>query len=164
MEIGLLQTVAARRLTVFHSIVQRLYNQYQYDDSLYRRHVPGQPRTTTLAEDRYPRLSAQRRRHITVPHIITVNFVASGTRIFDTTVRRLFTMHSSMQNDQPCMSLLTDNNVEPTYVGKKNTFTDQTEIGLSTPHRRLKIHTRELFRASANTEETTHQIPSIQGS
>ncbi|GFX72285.1 transposable element Tcb2 transposase [Trichonephila clavipes] len=52
MEIGLSQADVARRLNVSRSVVQRLWNQYQSEDSVSRRPVPGRPQATTPAEDR----------------------------------------------------------------------------------------------------------------
>ncbi|GFU22709.1 HTH_Tnp_Tc3_2 domain-containing protein [Trichonephila clavipes] len=67
MEMGLSQADVARRLNVFRSVFQRLWDQYQSEDSVSRRPVPGRPRATTPAEDRYLALSARRRRTTTVP-------------------------------------------------------------------------------------------------
>ncbi|GFW94117.1 paired domain-containing protein [Trichonephila clavipes] len=64
---GLSQADAARRLNVSRSVVQRLWDQYQSEDSVSRRPVPGRPRATTPAEDRFLALSARRRRTTTVP-------------------------------------------------------------------------------------------------
>ncbi|GFU15415.1 HTH_Tnp_Tc3_2 domain-containing protein [Trichonephila clavipes] len=50
---GLSQADAARRLNVSLSVVQRLWDQYQSEDSVSRRPVPGRPRATTPAEDRF---------------------------------------------------------------------------------------------------------------
>ncbi|GFS94701.1 transposable element Tcb2 transposase [Trichonephila clavipes] len=83
MEMGLSQADAARRLNV----VQRLWDQYQSEDSVSRRPVPGRPRATTPAEDRFLALSARRRRTTTVPQLVADHFQASGRRIFATTVR-----------------------------------------------------------------------------
>ncbi|GFX50680.1 transposable element Tc3 transposase [Trichonephila clavipes] len=47
MEMGLSQAVVARRLNVSRSVVQRLWDQYQSEDSVSRRPVPGRPRATT---------------------------------------------------------------------------------------------------------------------
>ncbi|GFV17437.1 transposable element Tcb2 transposase [Trichonephila clavipes] len=55
---GLSQADAARRLNVSRSVVQRLWDQYQSEDSVSRRPVPGRPRATTPAEDRFLALSA----------------------------------------------------------------------------------------------------------
>ncbi|GFV98953.1 transposable element Tcb2 transposase [Trichonephila clavipes] len=61
MEMGLSQADVARRLNVSRSVVQRLWDQYQSEDSVSRRPVPGRPRATTPAEDRFLALSARRR-------------------------------------------------------------------------------------------------------
>ncbi|GFX63520.1 HTH_Tnp_Tc3_2 domain-containing protein [Trichonephila clavipes] len=84
---GLSQADAARRLNVSRSVVQRLWDQYQSEDSVSRRPVPGRPRGTTPAEDRFLALSARRRRTTTVPQLVADHFQASGRRISATTVR-----------------------------------------------------------------------------
>ncbi|GFV86439.1 transposable element Tcb2 transposase [Trichonephila clavipes] len=86
MEMELSQADAARRLNVSRSVVQRLWDQYQSEDSVSRRPVPGRPRATTPAEDRFLALSA-RRRTTTVPQLVADHFQASGRRISATTVR-----------------------------------------------------------------------------
>ncbi|GFU43571.1 transposable element Tcb2 transposase [Trichonephila clavipes] len=86
MEMGLSQADAARRLNVSRSVVQRLWDQYQSEDSVSRRPVPGRPRATTPAEDRFLALSARRRRTTTVPQLVADHFQASGRRISATTV------------------------------------------------------------------------------
>ncbi|GBM36057.1 Transposable element Tcb2 transposase [Araneus ventricosus] len=88
MEMGLSQADADRRLNVSRSVVQRLWDQYQSEDSVSRRHFSGRPRVTTPAEDRFPALSARRRRSTTVPQLVADHFVASGRRISAATVRR----------------------------------------------------------------------------
>ncbi|GFW46487.1 transposable element Tcb2 transposase [Trichonephila clavipes] len=87
MEMGLSQADAARRLNVSRSVVQRLWDQYQSEDSVSRRPVPGRPRATTPAEDCFLALSARRRRTTTVPQLVADHFQASGRRISATTVR-----------------------------------------------------------------------------
>ncbi|GFT04261.1 transposable element Tcb2 transposase [Trichonephila clavipes] len=87
MEMGLSQADVARRLNVSRSVVQRLWDQYQSEDSVSRRPVPGRPRATTPAEDRFLALSARRRRTTTVPQLVADPFQASGRRISATTVR-----------------------------------------------------------------------------
>ncbi|GFX89434.1 uncharacterized protein TNCV_4774651 [Trichonephila clavipes] len=86
MEMGLSQADVARRLNVSRSVVQRLWDQYQSEDSVSRRPVPGRPQATTPAEDRFLPLSA-RRRTTTVPQLVADHFQASGRRISATTVR-----------------------------------------------------------------------------
>ncbi|GFU33676.1 DDE_3 domain-containing protein [Trichonephila clavipes] len=51
------------------------------EDSVSRRPVPGRPRATTPAEDRFLALSARRRRTTTVPQLVADHFQASGRRI-----------------------------------------------------------------------------------
>ncbi|GFU99660.1 transposable element Tcb2 transposase [Trichonephila clavipes] len=92
MEMGLSQADAARRLNVSRSVVQRLWDQYQSEDSVSRRPVPGRPRATTPVEDRFLALPARRRRTTTVPQLVADHFQASGRRISATTVRNRFTM------------------------------------------------------------------------
>ncbi|GFY14387.1 HTH_Tnp_Tc3_2 domain-containing protein [Trichonephila clavipes] len=87
MEMGLSQADAARRLNVSRSVVQRLWDQYQSEDSVSRRPVPGRPRATTPEEDCFLALSARRRRTTTVPQLVADHFQASGRRISATTVR-----------------------------------------------------------------------------
>ncbi|GFV39282.1 HTH_Tnp_Tc3_2 domain-containing protein [Trichonephila clavipes] len=78
---GLSQADAARRLNVSRSVVQRLWDQYQSEDSVSRRPVPGRPRATTPAEDRFSSSSARRRRTTTVPQLVADHFQPSGRRI-----------------------------------------------------------------------------------
>ncbi|GFV30482.1 transposable element Tcb2 transposase [Trichonephila clavipes] len=88
MEMGLVfQADVARRLNVSRSVVQRLWDQYQSEDSVSRRTVPSRPRATTPAEDRFLALSARKRRTTTVPQLVADHFQASGRRISATTVR-----------------------------------------------------------------------------
>ncbi|GFT28159.1 uncharacterized protein K02A2.6 [Trichonephila clavipes] len=84
---GIVAGYAARRLNVSRSVVQRLWDQYQSEDSVSRRPVPGRPRATTPAEDRFLALSARRRRTTTVLQLVADHFQASGRRISATTVR-----------------------------------------------------------------------------
>ena len=88
MEMGLSNANAARRLNVSCSLVQRLWKQFQTTDSVSRRPVPGRPRVTTPAENRYLPLLARRRRTTDVPQLVADHFVASGRRISATTARR----------------------------------------------------------------------------
>ncbi|GFV07978.1 transposable element Tcb2 transposase [Trichonephila clavipes] len=98
---GLSQADAARRLNVSLSVVQRLWDQYQSEDSVSRRPVPGRPRATTPAEDRFLALSARRKRTTTVPQLVADHFQASGRRISATTASVLFTDESrfTMESD-----------------------------------------------------------------
>ncbi|GFW84771.1 transposable element Tcb2 transposase [Trichonephila clavipes] len=111
MEMGLSQADAARRLNVSRSVVQRLWDQYQFEDSVSRRPVPGRPRATTPAEDRFLSLSARRRRTTTVPQLVADHFQASGRRISATTRRNRLCWareHVSWTQQQWASVLFTD--------------------------------------------------------
>ncbi|GFT58307.1 HTH_Tnp_Tc3_2 domain-containing protein [Trichonephila clavipes] len=87
MEMGLSQADAARRFNVSHSVVRRLWNQYQSEASVPRRHILGRPQATTPAGNRFIALSAQRRRRISGPQLVTDHLVASERKIYACTVR-----------------------------------------------------------------------------
>ncbi|GFS67651.1 hypothetical protein TNCV_4363431 [Trichonephila clavipes] len=57
------------RLNVSRSVVHRLWNQYQTEASVSRRHIPGLPRAAIPAGDRFIALSAHKRRRISVPKL-----------------------------------------------------------------------------------------------
>ncbi|GBM98838.1 hypothetical protein AVEN_188100-1 [Araneus ventricosus] len=162
MEMGLSQAYAARRLNVSRSVVQRLWDQYQSEDSVSRSHVSGRPRVKTPAEDRFLALSARRRRSTTVPKLVADHFVASGRS------------YCGAKTPSQCRSLCKATSCVcppqrttekgPLMLGKRTRFLDQTAMGFCTLHRRVQIHTGERFRASADLEGTTYQIPSIQHS
>ncbi|GFX90207.1 transposable element Tcb2 transposase [Trichonephila clavipes] len=81
MELGLSQADAARRHNVSRSVVHRLWNQYQTETSVSRRHVPSRPRAATPTRDCFISLSARKRRRISVPQLVADHSVASGRRI-----------------------------------------------------------------------------------
>ncbi|GFY26853.1 HTH_Tnp_Tc3_2 domain-containing protein [Trichonephila clavipes] len=77
MEMGLSQAGAVRCLNVPRRVVYRLWNQYQTEASVSRRHVAGQPRAITPAGVRFIALSARRRRRTSVPQLVADHSVAS---------------------------------------------------------------------------------------
>ncbi|GFT57929.1 transposable element Tcb2 transposase [Trichonephila clavipes] len=76
---------AARRLNVSRSVVHRLWNQYRTEASVFRRHVPGQRRSTPTG-DHFFNLLARRRRRISVLQLVADHSVASGRRISANTI------------------------------------------------------------------------------
>ncbi|GFU59858.1 transposable element Tcb2 transposase [Trichonephila clavipes] len=130
MEMGLSQADVARRLNVSCSVVQRLWDQYQSEDSVSRRPVPGRPRATTPAEDRFLALSARRRRTTTVPQLVADHFQASGRRISATTVRNRLHNAGCMQEDQLCAFPSTDDSEGTAYSGQENMFLGRSNNGL----------------------------------
>ncbi|GFU65371.1 DDE_3 domain-containing protein [Trichonephila clavipes] len=81
MEMWLSQTDATRHLNESRSVAHRLWNQYQTEASVSRRHVPVQPRATTPEGDRFIALSTRRRRRISVSPLVADHSVGSGRRI-----------------------------------------------------------------------------------
>ncbi|GBM39362.1 hypothetical protein AVEN_119029-1, partial [Araneus ventricosus] len=119
MEMGLSQTDAARRLNVSRSVVQRLWAQYQSEDSLSRRHVSGRPRVTTPAEDRFLALCA----------------AARCRPLFSIREKNLCYYRRRLHNAglyarRSAMSPSTDDREAPAYVGQENTFTVPDSNGL----------------------------------
>ncbi|GFW34205.1 transposable element Tcb2 transposase [Trichonephila clavipes] len=127
---GLSQADVARRLNVSRSVVQRLWDQYQSEDSVSRRPVPGRPRATTPAEDRFLALSARRRRTTTVPQLVADHFQASGRRISATTVRnRLHNAGLYARRPVVCVPS-TDDSEGTAYAGQENMFLGRSNNGL----------------------------------
>ncbi|GFU77846.1 uncharacterized protein TNCV_1138541 [Trichonephila clavipes] len=137
---GLSQADAARRLNVSRSVVQRLWDQYQSEDSVSRRPVPGRPRATTPAEDRFLALSARRRRTTTVPQLVADHFQASGRRNL-----RYYGAKSSSQCRSVCKktscvrSPQRTTAKEPLMLGKRTCFLDAATMGFCAVHRRVQI-------------------------
>ncbi|KFM65771.1 Organic cation transporter 1, partial [Stegodyphus mimosarum] len=61
IEMGMSQADAARRLNDSRSVVHLLWSQFESEDSVSGRHVPGRSRVTKHAGDRYLALSARRK-------------------------------------------------------------------------------------------------------
>ncbi|GFU06633.1 uncharacterized protein TNCV_2969561 [Trichonephila clavipes] len=130
MEMGLSQADAARRPNVSRSVVQRLWDQYQSEDSVSRRPVPGRPRATTPAEDRFLALSAQRRRTTTVPQLVADHFQASGRRISATTVRNCL-HNAGLYARRPVVCVpLNGRQRSNRYAGQENMFLGRSNNGL----------------------------------
>ncbi|GFY10083.1 HTH_Tnp_Tc3_2 domain-containing protein [Trichonephila clavipes] len=95
-----------------------------------RRPVPGRPRATTPAEDRFLALSARRRRTTTVPQLVADHFQASGRRISATTVRnRLHNAGLYARRPVVCVPS-TDDSEGTAYAGQENMFLGRSNNGL----------------------------------
>ncbi|GBM50097.1 hypothetical protein AVEN_223305-1 [Araneus ventricosus] len=81
---------ATTRPNVSRSVVQRLGYQFRSKNSVSRGLVPGRPRVTNSAEDRFPALSARIIRATTVPQLVSDQFAETGTRKSGATVRKRF--------------------------------------------------------------------------
>ncbi|GFT04782.1 transposable element Tcb2 transposase [Trichonephila clavipes] len=104
------------------------------------RPVPGRPRATTPAEDRFLALSARRRRTTTVPQLVADHFQASGRRISATTVRnRLHNAGLYARRPVVCVPQRTTAK-EPLMLGKRTCFLDAATMGFCAVHRRVQIY------------------------
>ncbi|GFV21045.1 transposable element Tcb2 transposase [Trichonephila clavipes] len=121
---------AARRLNVSRSVVQRLWDQYQSEDSVSRRPVPGRPRATTPAEDRFLALSARRRRTTTVPQLVADHFQSIRKKNIRYYGAKSFTMQVCMQKDQLLCSPQRTTAKGTAYAGQENMFLGRSNNGL----------------------------------
>lgn len=61
---------AVRLLNVHRSVVQRLWDQFESENSILKRNVLGHPRITNPTHDRFLVLSSRMRRNTTVAQLI----------------------------------------------------------------------------------------------
>ncbi|GBL87851.1 hypothetical protein AVEN_192031-1 [Araneus ventricosus] len=156
------QPDAARRPNVSRSVVQRLWDQYQSEDPVSRRHVSGRPRVTTPAEDRFfssfgPK---EKKHYCDAAHCRPLCIREKNLRYYGANTP---SQCRSLCKATTCVcppQLTTEKG--PLMLDKRTRFPDQRAMGFCTLHRRVQIHTGERFRASADLEGTTYQIPSIQ--
>lgn len=73
---------------VDHSVISRLWTQFQTSQTVVRRPVPGRPRVTAPSEDRYIALVAKRNRRATSTTVTSMVSAALGKTISASTVRR----------------------------------------------------------------------------
>ena len=90
LEAGQTITEVARFFDVHHSVISRLWRQFQTTETVIRRPVPGRPRVTTPIDDRYIGLLARRQRRATAPSLRSDLIASTGRQIsVSTVVRRL---------------------------------------------------------------------------
>ncbi|GFX24417.1 uncharacterized protein TNCV_992331 [Trichonephila clavipes] len=119
MEMGLSQADAARRLNVSRSVVQRLWDQYQSEDSVSRRPVPGRPRATTPA---FFSLEGRRREPLLCRSSLQTTFKHQEEESPLLRCEIVFTMQVCMQEDQLCAFPSTDDSEGTAYAGQENMF------------------------------------------
>ncbi|GFX94948.1 uncharacterized protein TNCV_3045801 [Trichonephila clavipes] len=127
---GLSQADAARRLNVSRSVVQRLWDQYQSEDSVSRRPVPGRPRATTPAEDRFLALSARREEPLLCRSSLQTTFKHQEEESPLLRCEIVFTMQVCIQEDQLCVFPSTDDSEGTAYAGQENMFLGRSNNGL----------------------------------
>ncbi|GFU95827.1 transposable element Tcb2 transposase [Trichonephila clavipes] len=132
---GLSQADAARRLNVSRSVVQRLWDQYQSEDSVSRRPVPGRPRATTPAEDRFLALSARREEPLLCRSSLQTTFKHQEEKNLPLLrCEIVFTMQVCMQEDQLCAFPQRTTAKEPLMLGKTTCFLDSATMSFCAVH------------------------------
>ncbi|GBL80408.1 Transposable element Tcb2 transposase [Araneus ventricosus] len=93
IEAGQSITDAAVFFGVHHSVISRLWKQFQTSQTVVRRPVAGRPRVTIPAEDRYIAVVAKQNRRSTSTRVKSIVAAAIGKTISATTVRRRLHMN-----------------------------------------------------------------------
>ncbi|GFU51663.1 transposable element Tcb2 transposase [Trichonephila clavipes] len=73
---------------VHHSVISRLWKQFQTTQTVVRRPVGGRPRVTTPAVDRYIAIVSKRNRRVTSTRVTSMVTASIGKAISAATVRR----------------------------------------------------------------------------
>ncbi|GBM63719.1 hypothetical protein AVEN_72992-1 [Araneus ventricosus] len=87
IEAGQSITNVALFFGVHHSIISRLWKQFQTNQTVVRRHISGRPRVATHAKDRYIAVVAKQNRRLTSTPVKSMVAAAIGKTISATTVR-----------------------------------------------------------------------------
>ncbi|GFY35108.1 transposable element Tcb2 transposase [Trichonephila clavipes] len=127
MEMGLSQADVARRLNVSRSVVQRLWDQYQSEDSVSRRPVPGRPRATTPAEDRFQLFRHEGEEPLLCRSSLQTTFKHQEEESPLLRCEIVFTMQVCMQEDQLCAFPQRTTAKEPLMLGKRTCFWTQQQ-------------------------------------
>ncbi|GFU95658.1 uncharacterized protein TNCV_2769971 [Trichonephila clavipes] len=143
MEMGLSQADAARRLNVSRSVVQRLWDQYQSEDSVSRRPVPGRPRATTPAEDRFQLFRHEGEEPLLCRSSLQTTFKHQEKESPLLRCEIVFTMQVCMQEDQLCAFPQRTTAKEPLMLDKRTCFLDAATMGFCAVHRRVQIYNGE---------------------
>ncbi|GFV96877.1 uncharacterized protein TNCV_4350901 [Trichonephila clavipes] len=144
MEMGFSQADAARRLNVSRSVVQRLWDQYQSEDSVSRRPVPGRPRATTPAEDRFLSSFGTKEKN---------HYCAAARCRPLSSIRKKNLRYYGAKSSSQCRSVCKKTSCvrsprrttakEPLMLGKRTCFLDAATMGFCAVHRRVQIYNGE---------------------
>ncbi|GFW51326.1 transposable element Tcb2 transposase [Trichonephila clavipes] len=93
IEAGQSITDVARFFGVHHSVISRLWKQFQTTQTVVRRPISGRPRVTTPAEDRYITIVGKRNRRATSTRVTSMVTASIVKAISAATVRRRFHMN-----------------------------------------------------------------------
>ncbi|GFW20101.1 uncharacterized protein TNCV_2320421 [Trichonephila clavipes] len=140
---GLSQADAARRLNVSRSVVQRLWDQYQSEDSVSRRPVPGRPRATTPAEDRFQLFRHEGEEPLLCRSSLQTTFKHQEEESPLLRCEIVFTMQVCMKKTSCVCSSQRTTAKEPLMLGKRTCFLDAATMGFCAVHRRVQIYNGE---------------------
>ncbi|GFU00803.1 HTH_Tnp_Tc3_2 domain-containing protein [Trichonephila clavipes] len=93
IEAGQSTTDVALFFGVHHSVISRLWKQFQTTQTVVRRPVGGRPRVTTPAEDQYIAIVAKRNRRAISTRVTSMVTASIGKAISAATVRRRLYMN-----------------------------------------------------------------------
>ncbi|GFV15710.1 transposable element Tcb2 transposase [Trichonephila clavipes] len=93
IEAGQSITDVALFFGMHHSVISRLWKQFQTTQTVVRRPVGGRPRVTTPAEDRYIAIVAKRNRRATSTRVTSMVTASFGKAISAATIRRRLHMN-----------------------------------------------------------------------
>ncbi|GFU80164.1 uncharacterized protein TNCV_3987731 [Trichonephila clavipes] len=130
MEMGLSQADVARRLNVSRSVVQRLWDQYQSEDSVSRR-LCSRP-TTSYNTCRRPFSSSfgtkEKNHYCAAARCRPLSHQEEESPLLRCEI--VFTMQVCMQEDQLCAFPSTDDSEGTAYAGQENMFLERGSNGL----------------------------------
>lgn len=141
MKMGLAQADAARRLNVSRSVAQRLWDQFESENSIMRIPVPARLRVATSEQDRLVALSIRRKRIIVTQ---------KGCQYMLLWCANFFTIKDSMQDDTLRASFLIDDTQVSVSVRQESklpksdsigflTHQDKTQFALMSNSRRVRV-------------------------
>ncbi|GFW16980.1 transposable element Tcb2 transposase [Trichonephila clavipes] len=86
-------TYVALFFDIHHSVISRVWKQFQTTQTVVRRPVGGRPRVTTPAKDRYIAIVDKRNRRATSIRVTSMVTASIGKAIYAATVRRRLHMN-----------------------------------------------------------------------
>ncbi|GFX89597.1 uncharacterized protein TNCV_72901 [Trichonephila clavipes] len=125
------------------SVVQRLWDQYQSEDSVSRRPVPGRPRATTPAEDRFQLFRHEGEEPLLCRSSLQTTFKHQEEESPLLRCEIVFTMQVCMQETSCVRSPQRTTAKEPLMLGKRTCFLDAATMGFCAVHRRVQIYNGE---------------------
>ncbi|GFU33024.1 transposable element Tcb2 transposase [Trichonephila clavipes] len=140
MEMGLSQADAARRLNVSRSVVQRLWDQYQSEDSVSKDLFQADHE---LAEDRFHFFRHGGKEPLLCRSSLQTTFKHQEEEYPLLRCEIVFTMQVCMQEDQLRAFPSTDYSEGTVMLGKRTCFLDAATMGFCAVHRRVQIYNGE---------------------